>query len=453
VRERLVIIGGGAAGMSAASAARRVDPDREVVVLEVSGYAAYGMCGIPYYLAGLVERAEDLLAYPPAYFRERRGIDLRLHAEATALDPVARVVHYVADGRSARISYDRLIVAAGGAPTLPPLPGLGDPQVFTVRTLEDAKALRGLLDAGRVGRALVVGAGYIGLEMAEALTARGVSVVVAEMLPRVMPNLDEPLAALVEEEVRRYGVDLRLGAGLSEVRRRSGTLEAVVGGDVLSVDLVVVAVGVRAAATVAAGAGAETGPGGALLVDDRMRTSLPDVFAAGDCIAPYHLVLRRPAFVPLGPAANKTGRVAGTVAAGGDATFRGIVGTAVVKVFDLGVGRTGLTLAEAEAAGLAATATDVVGKSRAKYYPGSAPVTVRLVHEEGGRLLGAQMVGSDGVAKRIDVAATALQAGFDVDDLAALDLSYAPPYAPVYEPILLAAQSAARRREPAAPAA
>jgi NADPH-dependent 2,4-dienoyl-CoA reductase/sulfur reductase-like enzyme len=449
MHDRLVIVGGGAAGMSAASAARRVDPDLEVVVLEASGYAAYGMCGIPYYLAGLVERAEDLLAYPPAYFRERRGIDLRLNAEATALDPVARVVHYVSDGRSGRLSYDRLIVAAGGVPTVPPLPGVGDPQVFTVRTLEDAMALRGLLDAGRVGRALVVGAGYIGLEMAEALAARGVSVVVAEMLPRVMPNLDEPLAALVEEEVRRYGVDLRLGAGLSEVRRRGGTLEAVVDGEVLSVDLVVVAVGVRAAATVAAGAGAETGPGGALLVDDRMRTSLPDVYAAGDCIAPYHLVLGRPAFVPLGPSANKTGRVAGTVAAGGDATFRGIVGTAVVKVFDLGVGRTGLTLAEAEAAGLAATATDVVGKSRAKYYPGSAPLTVRLVHEEGGRLLGAQMVGSDGVAKRIDVAATALQAGFDVDDLAALDLSYAPPYAPVYEPILLAAQSAARRREPA----
>src|SRR5438105_3775049 len=262
---RLVIIGGGAAGMSAASAARRVDADLEVVVLEASGYAAYGMCGIPYYLAGLVERAEDLLAYPPGYFRERRGIDLRLHAEATGFDAAARIVHYVEDGRAARLPYDRLIVAAGGAPTVPPIPGLGDPHVFTVRALEDAMALRGLLDAGRVGRALVVGAGYIGLEMAEALAERGVSVVVAELLPRVMPNLDEPLAALVEEEVRRHGVDLRLGSGLTEVRRRGGSLEAVVDGEGLPVDLVVVAAGVRAAATVAAAAGAETGPGGALL--------------------------------------------------------------------------------------------------------------------------------------------------------------------------------------------
>src|SRR2546428_5895880 len=193
--------------------------------------------------------------------------------------------------------------------------------------------------------------------MAEGLAEGGVSVGVAELLPRVMPNLDEPLAALVEEEVGRHGVALRLGSGLTEVRRRGGSLEAVVDGEGLPVDLVVVAAGVRAAATVAAAAGAETGPGGALLVDDHMRTSLPDVYAAGDCVAPHHLVLGGPAFVPLGPAANKTGRVAGTVAGGGDATFRGIVGTAVVKVFDLGVGRTGLTLAEAEAAGLAATAT------------------------------------------------------------------------------------------------
>jgi NADPH-dependent 2,4-dienoyl-CoA reductase/sulfur reductase-like enzyme len=214
------------------------------------------------------------------------------------------------------------------------------------------------------------------------------------------------------------------------------------------VDVVVVAAGVRAASTVAADAGAATGPGGALLVDDRMLTSLPDVYAAGDCVAPYHHMVEGSAFVPLGPAANKTGRVAGTVAAGGDARFPGIVGTAVVKVFDLAVASTGLTLTQAEAAGLPAVATDVLGRSRAKYYPGAEPVSVRLVHERDGRVLGAQLVGSgDGVAKRIDVVAVALQAGFDVADLAALDLSYAPPYAPVYEPVLLAAQAAAAARQ------
>jgi CoA-dependent NAD(P)H sulfur oxidoreductase len=445
VSHRLVVVGGGAAGMSAASSARRVAPSLEVVVLEAGGYAAYGLCGLPYYLSGVVDRAESLLAYSPAFFRTDRGIDLHVHAQVTRIEPERHIVHFRENGRERWLTYSSLVVAAGGAPSLPPVPGLDDERVFTVRTLEDAKSLRSLLDAGRIGHAVVVGAGYVGLEMAEALATRGVAVTVVEALPHVMANLDRPIAALVEAEVRRNGVDVRLGARLDGVRRRDGSLEAYVDGRPLAVDAVVVAAGVRPVSAVAAEAGAATGPGGALLVDDRMRTSLPDILAAGDCIAVRHRVTGRPAFVPLGPAANKTGRVAGSVAAGGDAWFAGVVGTAVVKIFDLAVARTGLTLAEAEAEGLPAVATDALGKSRAKYYPGSEPVTVRLVHERTGRLLGAQLVGSgDSVAKRIDTVAVALQAGFDVHDLAALDLSYAPPYAPVYEPILLAAQAASR---------
>ncbi|MDT4961745.1 MAG: CoA-dependent sulfur oxidoreductase [Pseudonocardiales bacterium] len=452
MHQRLVVVGGGAAGMSAASAARRLDPDLDIVVLEAGGYAAYGMCGLPYYLSGVVAGAEALLAYPPSFFREQRRVDLRLHTPVTRLDPDHQVVHFRENGRDARLEYHRLIVTTGATPVVPPLRGLDDPYVFTVRTMEDAISLRSLIDAGHIGRALIVGGGYIGLEMAEAMAARGVKVTLAEALPALMPNLDPPISELVEEEVRRHGVDLRLGISLEQVRRTPDGLKAILGGKSVPVDVVVVAVGVRAGATIAAEAGAATGPGGALLVDDQMRTSLPDVYAAGDCIAPFHRVLGRPAFVPLGPAANKTGRVAGTVAAGGQARFTGIVGTAVVKVFDLAVARTGLTLGEAMAEGLPAVATDTVGKSRAKYYPGSDPVHVRLVHETGGRLLGAQMVGGDGVAKRIDVVAVALQAGFDVDELAGADLSYAPPYAPVYEPILLAAQAAQAKPAPDRPA-
>jgi NADPH-dependent 2,4-dienoyl-CoA reductase/sulfur reductase-like enzyme len=449
VSGRLVVIGGGAAGMSAASAARRVDPTLEIVVLETGPDVAYGLCGIPYFLSGEVDRAEQLLAYPQEVFRDRRRIDLRTGAEVLSIDPRRRQLRYRHGGQVQTMHYHRLIVAAGGAAVVPPLPGLDDDAVFTVRTLESAVRLRSLLDAGRVGRAVVIGGGYVGLEMAEALHARGVAVTVVEMLSQVMPNLDEPMAALVEKELRRQGVDVRLSTALERVYRDRHGLHAVVGGDSLPVDAVILAVGVRAAGSVAAAAGAQTGPGGAVLVDDHMRTSLPDVFGCGDCIAAHHLVLRRPAFVPLGPAANKTGRVAGTVAAGGEARFRGMVGTAVVKVFDLTVARTGLTLAEAAAERLAPVATDVEGRSRAKYYPGSEPLMVRLVHGEGLRLLGAQMVGTDGVAKRIDVVAAGLLAGFDVDDLADLDLSYAPPYAPVYEPVLLAAQRASSRSRPA----
>jgi NADPH-dependent 2,4-dienoyl-CoA reductase/sulfur reductase-like enzyme len=414
--------------MSAASAARRVDPDLEIVVLEGTGWAAAGLCGLPYHLAGLVPRPEDLVAYPATYFRERRGLDLRTGVTAHALDPVVRVVHH--DGGS--LEYTSVVVATGGAAATLPLPDLGGRPSFAVRTVEDLVALRALLDAGSVRRALVIGAGYIGLETAEALAARGVAVTVAERLGRVLPTtIDADVAPVVEQHVRER-VDLRLDTDALTLAADP------------AFDVVVVCTGVRPAAGVVARGGAETGPGGALLVDDRMRTSLPGVWAAGDAIAPYHRVLRAPAFVPLGPTANKTGRVAGTVAAGGDARFAGVVGTAVVKVFDLEVARTGLTLAEAEAAGIPAIAQDVVSRSRAKYYPGARPVHVRLVHEPGGRLLGAQMIGLEGAAKRVDVVAAALHAELSVDDLADLDLSYAPPYAPVYDPVLVAAQAAQR---------
>lgn len=449
--DRLVVIGGGAAGMSAASAARRTDPELEIVVAEASGHAAWGLCGIPYYVAGAVEQAGALFSHPPRRFRDGRRIDLRLHTRGAMLDPSGPRVTLERAGEAERLDCSAVVVAAGAAPVVPPLAGLDDERVFTVRSLDGAKGLRSRLDAGRVARGLVVGAGYVGLEMAEALAARGCEVVVAELLDRVMGNLDADVAEPVEAEVRRH-VDLRLGTGLEGLDRTADGLRARFDdGSAIDVDTVVVAVGVRPGGEIARTAGARATDGGALLVDDRMRTSLPNVLAAGDCVAPLHRVLGRPAYVPLGPTANKTGRVAGTVAAGGDARFAGVVGTAVVKVFDLTVARTGLTLEEAHAAGLDAVATDSVAGSRAKYYPGGSETRTRLVYEPGGRLLGAQMVSADpAAAKRIDVLATALHVGLDVATLADLDLSYAPPYAPVYDPVVRAAQEALWHSSPAA---
>jgi CoA-dependent NAD(P)H sulfur oxidoreductase len=452
---RLVVIGGGAAGMSAASAARRADPGLEVVVCEAGGYAAYGMCGIPYYLAGLVPEPENLLAYPPSVFREKRGIDVRLHTRVTGFDPEARQVRLATgpgpvQARPATtgepLSYDALVVASGADPVRPPVPGLDMDHVFTIRSLDEAVGLRRLLASGTVRRAVVVGAGYIGLETAEALVCAGVDVDVVEALPRVLGTVDEPIAALAQAELERH-TRLRLGSRLDAVDKGStpaGCLTAVVDGDEIPADLVVIAAGVRPATGLLIQAGATHLRDGSVVVDAGMRTSLPDVFAAGDAVALPHPVLGRPAWVPLGPAANKTGRVAGTVAAGGTASFRGVVGTAVVKVFDLEVARTGLGLAEALEAGLDAVATDEVSRSRAKYYPGGSPLHVRLVHTRDGRLLGGQLAGREGAAKRVDVLATALHAGFTVDDLAGLDLSYAPPFAPVYDPVLAAAIKAAR---------
>lgn len=448
---RLVVIGGGAAGMSAASAARRTDPGLEVVVCEGGGFAAYGMCGIPYYLGGIVAEPEDLVAYRPAVFREQRGIDLRLHTRVTRIDPAAHRVEVVpagtvtgtGAGTAQWLGYDVLVAATGADPVRPPVPGLDHPRVFTVRSLDEAVGLRGLLAAGTVRRAVVVGAGYVGLETAEALVTAGAEVEIVEAAPEVLGVVDAPVAALAQAEVERHA-RLRLNTRLEAVQAGPAGLAVLAGGARIPADLVVVATGVRPAARLLTEAGAASLPDGSVCVDREMRTSLPGVFAAGDAVALPHLVLGRPAWLPLGPAANKTGRVAGTVAAGGRASFGGVVGTAVVKVFGLEVARTGLGLGEARAAGLDAVATDVTSRSRAKYYPGGAPLHVRLVHAPGGRLLGGQLAGAEGAAKRVDVLATALHAGFTVTDLAALDLSYAPPFAPVYDPVLAAANQAVR---------
>jgi NADPH-dependent 2,4-dienoyl-CoA reductase/sulfur reductase-like enzyme len=447
---RLVVIGGGAAGMSAASAARRTDPDLDVVVCEAGGFAAYGMCGIPYYLGGMVPEPENLLAYPPSTFREKRRIDLRLHTRVIGIDPDTRQVHLAAGppgpAAAESLDYDALVVASGADPVRPPVPGLDGPRVFTIRSLDEAIELRQLLDSGTLRHAVVVGAGYVGLETAEALVSAGLDVDVVEALPRVLATVDEPVAELVQAELERH-TRVHLGARLNAVDtggQAGRGLIAVLDGTEITTDLVVVAVGVRPATDLLIQAGAGHLPDRSVVVDEGMRTSLPDVYAAGDAVALPHLVLGRPAWVPLGPAANKTGRVAGTVAAGGSASFKGVVGTVAVKVFDLEVASTGLGLAEARAAGLDAVATDEVSRSRAKYYPGNAPLHVRLVHTREGRLLGGQFAGREGAAKRVDVLATALYAGLTVADLAALDLSYAPPFAPVYDPVLAAAIKAAQ---------
>jgi len=305
---RLVVIGGGAAGMSAASAARRVDPGLDVVVCEAGGFAAYGMCGIPYYLGGMVPEPENLLAYPPATFREKRGIDLRLHTRVTGVDAASRRVHLAAGQRGVplreSLDYDALVVASGADPVRPPVPGLDEHRVFTIRSLDEAIELRRLLDSGTVRHAVVVGAGYIGLETAEALVSAGLDVDVVEALPRVLATVDEPVAALVQAELERH-TRLHLSARLNAVRGQdSARLEAVngdgaagsgliavVNGTEIATDLVVIAVGVRPATDLLIQAGAGHLPDRSLVVDEGMRTSLPDVYAAGDAVALPHLVL------------------------------------------------------------------------------------------------------------------------------------------------------------------
>ncbi len=443
---RVVVIGGGAAGMSAAAKARRTDPTLEIVVYERSGYVSYGACGFPYAIKGEISRVEDVVVRTPAQFA-RQGIQALTHHEVLAIDVAGQTVRVYdrAQGRELIDHWDELVVTTGGQPIRPPLAGIDLPGVFTLRSVEEALAIKAWLSEQRPRAAVIVGGGYIGLEMAEALAAHGISLTLVERGPQILPAFDAEPAAQVEAELTGNRVDVRLGQTvqgfLGDERVRAVSIDS----QTIPADLVILAAGVRPGVGLARNAGIALGPTGAVATDDRQRTNHPHIWAAGDVAEAYHRVTGKPAWAPLGTTANKQGRVVGANLAGGDARFGGIVGTTVVKVFALEAAISGLSLARAQAEGFAAQAVSATAYSRAHYMPGHQPITVTLVFDQTTRrLLGGQMVGREGVAKRIDTIAAALQAGWTIDELAELDLSYAPPFAPVWDPILVAANLARR---------
>ena len=442
--ERLVVLGGDAGGMAAAAQARRRRSDLEIVALEKGRWTSYSACGIPYLLGGDVAELEDLVARDPQTFRDKLNIDVRTRHEVTGIDLDARRVEVRdhAHSRSYALGFDLLHVATGAVPVRPDLPGIDGRQIHGVQTLEDASSLLGELESCQLRSAVVVGGGYIGLEMAEAFVKRGCpAVTLVERSPEVMATLDPDMGALVSEAVRRFGVDLRLGVGVEGfspgvVHTSEGELPA---------DVVVLGLGVAPNSALAAAAGIETGEKGGIVVDRRQHTSAEGVWAAGDCSLSYHLVSRRLVHLPLGTVANKQGRVAGINLGGGYATFPGLVGTAVTKVCSTEVARTGLNEQEARRAGFAFEAVRITSTTRAGYFPGAGDITVKMLAERGsGRVLGAQLVGAEGAAKRIDVVATAVTAGLTAEEVIDLDLSYAPPFSPVWDPILVAARQAAK---------
>ncbi|MEV0663069.1 FAD-dependent oxidoreductase [Actinomadura luteofluorescens] len=448
-RERLLVIGGDAAGMSAASQARRLrGPDElEIVAVERGHHASYSACGIPYFVGGVVDELEQLIARTPAEFRER-GIDLRPRTEAVEIDTGGgRVRIRSLDGGGERWEpYDQLMIATGAVPARPDLPGADAKGVHGVQTLDDGVAIRRAVEEGSPRRAVVVGGGYIGLEMAEAMVMRGLEVSLVDFADQPMRTLDPDMGAIVAEAMRGIGVRLYLGepvegfdtspdGHVTAVRTRDRTLPA---------DLVVLGLGVRPAAGLAEDAGIETGRTGGIVTDRRMRTRAERVWAAGDCVETRHLVSGAPVAIALGTHANKQGRVAGINIGGGYATFPGVVGTAVSKICRVEVARTGLNEAEAAAAGFETLSVAVKSTTRAGYIPGAAAMTTKLIAERrSGRLLGAQIVGEENAAKRVDGLAIALWNGMTVEEMTGLDLGYAPPFAPVWDPVLVAARKAA----------
>jgi NADPH-dependent 2,4-dienoyl-CoA reductase/sulfur reductase-like enzyme len=437
--ERLVVVGGDAAGMSAACQARRLHPYLEIVALEKGSWTSYSACGIPYFVGGEVAALEDLVVRTPQQHRDER-IDVRLRHEVLAVDLDGRVLE-VRDHqrtRTYRLEFDQLHLATGARPTRPELPGITGESVRGVQTLDDARELLDLARTLHCEEVVVVGGGYIGLEMAEAFTRRGQRVTIVEGGQQLMSSLDPDMAERLVAPLEKLGIHVQLGAHVTAFE--PGRVHLADGSEAPS-DLTVLGLGVTPNADLAAAAGVATGHRGAIAVDRRQQTNVDGVYAAGDCATTHHLVSGREVHIALGTVANKQGRVAGTNLGGGYATFAGVVGTAITKVCSLDVARTGLTEREATAAGFAFETATIESTTQAGYLPDPPPITVKMLAERGtGRLLGAQIVGGRGAGKRIDTVATALHARMRVQEVVDLDLAYAPPMGTVWDPVVIAAR-------------
>ena len=448
MRPRLLVVGGDAAGMSAAAQARRRRDEAalEIVCFERGEFTSYAACGIPYLVGDLVHDSADLIARDPEEHR-RRGLDVRTGHEVLAIDTARAIVRVLrhSDGVETEEPYDSLVIATGATPARPPLPGIDAQGIFGVQSLADGIAVRAAVDSGDARHAVVVGGGYIGLELAEALVLRGLEVTLVEGASQPMSTLDPDMGALIADALRSVAVSLHLDTMVEGFESEDGRVRGVrAGGALLSADLVVLGLGVRPNSVLAASAGIDIGSTGGVVVDDHQRTSASGVYAAGDCVETFHRVSRRPVAIALGTHANKQGRIAGLNATGGDVAFPGVIGTAISKICKYEVARTGLNEREAAEAGFDAVAATIEGETRAHYYPGATPIHVKLVVERGdGRILGAQIVGEEGAAKRVDVLAVAIWNAMTAEDFSSLDLAYAPPFSPVWDPVLIAARKAA----------
>jgi NADPH-dependent 2,4-dienoyl-CoA reductase/sulfur reductase-like enzyme len=447
--ERLVVVGGDAAGMSAASQARkrRDADDLAIVAFERGRATSYSACGIPYWIADTVRDEEQLVSRTPEQHRGNH-IDVRMRTEVVGIDLQARTVHAreLDGGREYDEPFDSLVYACGSVPMRPPVPGIDARGVYGVQTLDDGVALRAELDRDEVDSVVVVGGGYIGLEIAEACQVRGMDVTVVDMSATPVGTFDPDIGRYIADAVRAMGIDLVLSDGVAAIETDAGGRACGVvtqSGRCLPADLVVLGLGVRPDVRLATESGIPLGPSGGIAVDRRMQTQVEGVWSAGDCVESVHRLSGQRVVVALGTHANKQGRVAGINLGGGYATFPGVIGTAVTKVCDLEVARTGLSEKEAVDAGFQFVTAWVDSTTRAGYFPGAQPIRVKMTAEQRtGRLLGAQIVGREGAAKRIDVLATAIWNEMGVDEVLGLDLSYAPPFAPVWDPVLIAARKA-----------
>lgn len=435
---KVVIVGGVAGGASAAARLRRLDEQAEIVMLERGPHISFANCGLPYYVGGVITKQTALTLQTPESFHRRFNVDVRVLSEVTAIDPrkKAVTVHDLASGETYEETYDHLLLSPGAEPVVPRIPGLPSPRVFTLRNIPDTLRIKAFVDDEFPDSAAVIGGGYIGLEMAENLQKAGLKVTVIEQAHHVIAPLDADMASEVHRYLRDQGLDLRLSNGVQAIEESGDGLRIALAQGEVTVDFAILCVGVRPESTLAKQAGLAVNARGAILVDAHMQTSEPDIYAVGDAVAVTDFVTGQEAYIPLAGPANKQGRIAADNLAGIPSTYRGTQGSSVLKLFDMTVAMTGLNETAAKAAGLAYDKVYNYSASHATYYPGAHNIAIKTVFDPGtGHILGAQLIGFEGVDKRCDVLATAIRAGMTGYDLTQLELCYAPPYSSAKDPV------------------
>jgi len=432
---RIVGIGAVAAGTSAAAKARRNDEDAEIVLYEKDTYISYSGCGMPYYLGDQVEELDALTPRNPAFFKSKYNVDVLTQREVLVLHPEQKtlLVKNLVTGEEFEDHYDKLVIATGASAVVPPIKGIEQKHVFTLRSIGDMLAIKSYINENKPKAAVIIGTGFIGLEVCENLCALGIEVTLIEKLKQVTPGLDEDMAAYVQEHLEKQGVKVFTFATVTEITQDGVCLSD---GSVVHSQLVLVAAGVRPNTRLAKEAGISLGATGAIRVNERMETNIPGIYACGDCIEHMHLITGKPVYRPLGSTANKTGRIAGDVMTGGDLNFRGILGTGIFKVFDLTVAQTGLSLREAESLGMDVVVCHNIKPNKPEYLGGKDMVIKAIAAKADGRLLGVQIVRFEGVDKRLDVFVTAISLHAKAEDLFHLDLGYAPPFATTKDPVM-----------------
>lgn len=439
---KVVIVGGVAGGATAAARIRRLDEQAEIVVFERSGYISYANCGLPYYIGGVIEDPEELTLQTPESFFARFRVEMKVHHEVTAIHPERKTVKVknLETGAEFEEKYDKLLLSPGAKPTQPRLPGVGLDKLFTLRTVEDTFRIRKYIQAQRPKSVVLAGGGFIGLELAENLRELGLEVTIVQRPKQLMNPFDSDMAALLHNEMRRHGVNLVLGRTVEGFEEKDGGVDVLLKDEPpLHGDMVILAIGVTPDTALAKEAGLDLGIKGSIVVNERMETSVPDIYAVGDAVQVRHFVTGQEALISLAGPANKQGRIAADNICGGDSRYAGSQGSSVIKVFQMTAAVTGVNETNAKKLGLAVDKVILSPMSHAGYYPGGRIMTMKVVFEKGTyRLLGAQIIGYEGVDKRIDVLATAIRAGLKATELKELDLAYAPPYSSAKDPVNMA---------------